>query len=127
MKKLTVLLLTFFYLSSATGATFHMHYCMEKLVDVDLWHGEHERCGSCGACTSCEKDCCKDLHKTVKLEKDTKLTEQQLQLIALVTPVITLGYTQPALATDKTIKINHLQPLRSCKVPPHILHCTFLI
>lgn len=124
MKKLTILLLTFFYLGSATGATFHLHYCMEKLVDVNLWHGEDELCGNC---KTCKKDCCKDLHKTVKLEKDTKITEQPaLQLAAITAPLVQLPYIQPLPVADKPIITNHTVP-RSSKVHTHILHCTFLI
>jgi hypothetical protein len=124
MKKLTILLLTFFYLGSATGATFHLHYCMEKLVDVNLWHEDDQICGNCN---TCEKDCCKDLHKTVKLENDTKITEQPpLQLIAVTAPLIEYPYIERLPVTDKPIITNHQVP-RSSKVHTHILHCTFLI
>src|SRR5688572_30125687 len=76
MKKLVVTILAFLYLSASVGATVHLHYCMDKLVNVGLWHKEEKQCGKCGMEKSDEnnKGCCKDEHKQVKLENDHKGT-----------------------------------------------------
>jgi len=55
-----------------------MHYCMGKLAEVQLWHNDNtKKCSKCGneQGKTCSRDCCKDEHKTVKLEKDQEITE----------------------------------------------------
>lgn len=132
MKKVLALILAFLYVGSSTGATFHMHYCMGKLVEVALWHAEAKKCSKCitKPCPACEKKCCKDAHKTVKLEKDQKAAEYAfpfIQAAALATPVsffeLPPVYTVSLVAEYPTSNA----PPRSSKVAPHILNCTFLI
>ncbi len=134
MKKLLTLLLAMFYMGSSTGATFHMHYCMEKLVDIQLWHGETEKCGKCEAKHAhnkqCNKKCCKDEHKTVKLEKDQKVAENTVHLMQLVAVTIPVAF--PVLQDIQAVSLTAAFPVsnappRSSKVSPQILHCTFRI
>lgn len=134
MKKLLTLLLAVFYMGTSTGATFHMHYCMEKLVEVQLWHGDAEKCGKCKAKhqhnKQCTKKCCKDEHKTVKLEKDQKMTENTVHLMQLV--AVTAPVSYPVLQDIHTFSLAAAYPVsnappRSSKVHPHILNCTFRI
>lgn len=133
MKKFFVLILAILYMGSSTGATFHMHYCMGKLVDVQLWHGGTEKCSKCGTDHNeiCERKCCKDEHKTVKLEKDQKATENainHMQLVAIATPVSYVGLAQQlhVISLIEAYPFSNAPP-RSTKVPPHILNCNFRI
>ncbi|WP_126243885.1 HYC_CC_PP family protein [Chitinophaga rhizosphaerae] len=124
MKQFLTLILALLYMSTSTGATFHMHYCAEKLVDVSLWHDEdtHE----CGV--SCTKKCCKDVHLTIKLEKDQQMSPKvavdMLPLSqAALFPVTTLPvYEIPAPAPPADPA-----PPPLPHVPAHILHCHFRI
>ncbi len=132
MKKFATLILTLLYMSSSTGATFHMHYCMGKLVAVNLWHKNGKKCDKCGAGenSTCRKNCCKDEHKTVKLEKDQKITENAVHfpaLAAVASPVPFIEVPQPhTVSLAEKFPISHAPP-RSGKVTPQILYCTFLI
>ena len=132
MKKLLTLILAILYMASSTGATFHMHYCMGKLVEVKLWHKDGQKCSKCGAepKSACAKKCCKDEHKTIKLEKDQKATENILPFIQL--PAIFLPVTyfeQPERCTASLLEEYPVSnaPPRSNKVHTHILNCTFRI
>ena len=92
MKKFFVTILAILYLATTTGATVHMHYCMDKLVEQNLWHSEKEQCGNCGMEKSQQADdgCCKDEHKQVKLENDhykSGVAFQAMQLSAIALPV----------------------------------------
>ncbi len=90
MKKFLTLILAMLYMGTSTGATFHMHYCMEKLVDVSLWHDEETHvCDS-----SCCKNCCKDVHHTVKLEKDQQLTVKTV----LAMQAVSMAVAFPAMS-----------------------------
>jgi hypothetical protein len=67
VKKVFALILSIVYLSSSVGATVHLHYCMDKLVNWSL-NDEGSKCKNCGM----EKDgnCCKDEQKFVKNNLD---------------------------------------------------------
>ncbi|MBC9914502.1 HYC_CC_PP family protein [Chitinophaga varians] len=132
MKKFLILILAVLYMGTSTGATFHMHYCKGKLIEVDLWHSEVKQCGKCGAKpnTVCARKCCKDEHKTVKLEKDQKITAQTmhaLQQVAMATPVAFAVMPVPSFVSPVTACPVGNAPPRSNKVPAHILHCTYRI
>ncbi|THU38026.1 hypothetical protein FAM09_15180 [Niastella caeni] len=130
MKRLIVTILALFYLGTSTGATIHLHYCMGKLVEMKLWHSEADKCGNCGMKkkTACEKKCCKDEHKLVKLEKaHQKAIENIFQFTQFVAtlPVSYFEFPQvyiPSVAQE--LPVSHGPP-RS--IPIHILHCTFRI
>lgn len=93
MKKFLILILTFAYFASTSGATVHLHYCMGKLVEQNLWHNQKEECGKCGmdkSETNDDNGCCKDEHKQLKLDVAHKIagsTFDHLQLLAIALPV----------------------------------------
>lgn len=131
MKKVLTLLLAILYLGSSTGATFHLHYCMDKLVTVQFWH-QDSPCSKCAAKTErkCAKPCCKDKHQTIKLEKDHKVAENNAalkDLAAVAAPLATLEFPPADVTRLATSFLLAHAPPRSNKVPPHILHCTFRI
>jgi hypothetical protein len=134
MKKLIICILAILYMGSSTGATVHMHYCMGKLVDIGLWHGKKATaCNKCGAkenSKSCKKNCCKDVHKLVKLDKDQKTAESAFQLVAVtsfVTPDHYYDLPQIQIATlAQEYPVTNAPP-RSSKVQPYIFLCTFRI
>ncbi|MFC6102258.1 HYC_CC_PP family protein [Olivibacter domesticus] len=118
MKKLLLIILTFFYLGVSTGFTMHLHYCMERFVETNLWHGKEEVCGKCGMKKEAgkKKDCCKDEHKQVKLDKLHKGSEiafLEFQKISIILPTIlypVLDYQVLSTITDES-------PLNNS--PPH--------
>ena len=88
MKKVLVSILAVFYLVSSVGATVHLHYCMDKLINWSLLNGDGDKCAKCGM----KKDggCCKDENKFVKNNIDQKVAESAIQLTqmaAIATPV----------------------------------------
>ncbi|RAJ82232.1 hypothetical protein CLV59_104457 [Chitinophaga dinghuensis] len=132
MKKIFALILAVLCLGTSTGATVRIHYCGGKLADVQLWPDNSNKCAKCTPVVkkSCNKKCCRDEHKTVKLEKDQKLNDNNIQLIQL--PALTV---QPQYASLPPVQVVH--PARaypSANAPPYeqkissyILHCTFRI
>ena len=83
MKKLLIAIFALLYISTSTGATLHIHYCMGKLADWGLGHNNSKTCGECGMEKSEEKDngCCKDEHKFIKNDTDQKTGEVGVQLL----------------------------------------------
>jgi len=87
MKKILVSIVAVFYLASSVGATVHLHYCMDKLINWSLLNSDKDKCDKCGM----EKDegCCKDENRFVKNNVDQKIAESAIQLIqmtAVATP-----------------------------------------
>lgn len=89
MKRIFLVILAFFYLGVSTGFTMHLHFCMEDLAGISLWHGSEKRlCDNCGMEKEADKkDCCKDEHKQVKLDelhKSTDNTFLKLQKLSFI-------------------------------------------
>ena len=131
MKKVVVLILAFLYLSSSVGATVHLHFCMDMLVNWELWHNTDEKCGKCGMEKSREKDsgCCKDEHKQVKLESDHKGAAtyllSELVALALPAPVFEVPDLNLPTVTEQN-PLTHAPP-RSCDIAVYIRYCVFRI
>lgn len=132
MKKVLTLILAIFYMGTSTGATFHMHYCMGKLVNVQLWHKEDtKKCNNCEKKEgkTCSRDCCKDEHKTVKLEKDQKASDTTIHLaqqVAIVTILYNILPREHTISQVEAYPVS-ISPPRSSKVHPHIFNCLFRI
>jgi hypothetical protein len=89
MKKFFVSILAIFYLTSSIGATIHLHYCMDKLIEWNLEHSKSDRCSTCGMSKKqIGKGCCKDEYKQLKLQGDQKTATsyQAIQLISIALP-----------------------------------------
>jgi len=104
VKKFLATILAILYLAATTGATVHLHYCMGKLVEQNLWYTEKEQCGKCGMDDSqqADKRCCKDEHKQVKVENDhytSDIAFQAMQLAAVTIPVSFIEIPQIAFSS----------------------------
>lgn len=128
MKKILVSILAVFYLTSSVGATIHLHYCMDKLINWSLLKGEGDKCGKCGM----EKDggCCKDEDKFVKNNVDQNIAESAVQSMQ--------GLSTAALFAFINSSENYFPSLIErypvCHPPPlisageiYILNCVFRI
>lgn len=84
VKKLVVSILAVYYLAASIGVTIDMHYCMDRLVSWKVAAIQGDRSEVCGMEKTCKGRCCKDVHTTVKLDKDQKVSETVFHLIPLV-------------------------------------------
>jgi hypothetical protein len=132
MKKLLVAILSFLYISTSSGATLQMHYCMGKLVDWSIGHGDEKNaCDNCGMEKDGEgkNDCCKDEQKQLKIEKDQKTTatfELTLSLaVALPVSYLPLALNKLASVTED-YPLNNAPP-SAADYPDYIRNCSFRI
>lgn len=132
MKRFLVTILSFLYITTTTGATIHMHYCMGEFIDWNLGHNLSKYCSSCGMEEAKQKDkgCCKDESKFLKNNTDQKTSEsvfQHIQLIAVPLPPlfddVSGNYFPTVIDNDS---LNH-SPSRTCGVAVYIRNCVFLI
>lgn len=132
MKKFLITILAFVYITSSTGASIHMHYCMGKLADWGIGQNDSKTCGKCGMDKATEKDngCCKDEHKFVKSNIDQKTAQAGFQMILLTSVALPVSFFEIALPYFSTVPeqnpVSHAPP-RSAGVAVYIRNCVFLI
>ena len=132
VKKLFTIILALLYFVSTTGATVHLHYCMDELVGATLWKQDEQNCGQCGMSKADTEDngCCKDEPKQVKVEKEHKLVATPFTEGLIIASVPFTGYTHlPFLALPSLTEENPRSnaPPRSSSTPIYTLIRVFRI
>ena len=129
MKKFLLTILAFVYISSSTGASFYIHYCMGKLADCGLTKNTSKTCSKCGM-EETGNGCCRHEVKFVKNAADQKAAEPTFQFIQLIA---TVPYTflkealyNNFLALTLVNPFNH-KPPRDSGIAFYIRNCVFLI
>ncbi|WP_207495764.1 HYC_CC_PP family protein [Aridibaculum aurantiacum] len=131
MKRFIVLILSILYLGTSVGATFNMHYCMGKLVDVSLFADEGEDCSSCGMeKAESNNSCCKDEHKELKVQDDQKITPGFTFFPLPPVAYIPTGFSElPGLVANSVeleFPVSHAPPLQ-VHDQLYLLNCNFRI
>ena len=133
MKKVIAFILTFLYLGIATGFSTYSHYCMDRYVETTFWQKDMGKCSICGMeqSKSAKKNCCKEEHKQVKLEKDHQAAEWNFQQTPLfATAILPTSYAiQPGLRLVNLaihLPVNNAPPTDTY-LPIYVRHCTYLI
>ena len=128
MKKILVSILAVFYLASSVGATVHLHYCMDKLINWSLLNNDGDKCSKCGM----KKDggCCKDENKFVKNNVDQKVADSAIQLIQMAAVAVPDAFIYTAehylSSLIQEYPISHAPP-RDNGVGIYILNSVFRI
>jgi len=130
MKKAVAIFLMGLYGFSNIGATVNVHYCMGRLIAVNLWAGNAKVCTNCGMPKEKWHGCCRDEQRQVTTHADGQLkapsfTFETFSQPALLTPIIFYGHTKMQATTLAYTVIN------APPWPPgkkrNILYCSFLI
>src|SRR5678816_4107224 len=126
MKKILVSIFAVFYLASSVGATVHLHYCMDKLINWSLLNGDGNKCDKCGM----KKDggCCKDENKFVKNNVDQKIAESSIQLeqmAAVATPAAFIYTSEHYFSSSIQEYPRGNAPPRNNGIGIHILNNVF--
>lgn len=128
MKKILVSIFAVFYLTSTVGATLHLHYCMDKLVNWSLTDAERNKCENCGM----EKDggCCKDEHKFVKNTIDQNIAQSVVQSMQVLSTATLFSFIDASEDNFST----RVEKYPICHAPPlispgqiYIHNCVFRI
>lgn len=114
-------------MGAATGATVHLHYCMEKLIGWDMAQKVKDNCSKCGMKES--KDCCSEQQTMLKLNTEHKASETHFLFSKLLPAAVQYNteVSTPSLLSLSVIHpVGHAPPLKS-DIPLFIRHCVFLI
>lgn len=123
MKKLIIILFSFFYLGLTSGITLNLHYCGGKIKSISFFHSNDED-GCCGKKMK-SKGCC-DEKTTIFKVKDNhqssdniKLAFNQYKVFDAVIPVLVskiiletnshsiLNYHAPPVLYDNPLYLKH--------------------
>lgn len=128
MKKGLITILAFTYLSVSSGATINMHYCMGKLMTVDMKQEQKSACGNCGMEKSGHKGCCKDEQKKLQIEKDQKISESSFQFLTVASDINIPAYSYFSYVQSISVDypVSHAPPGRG-SIPIFIRNCNFRI
>jgi hypothetical protein len=109
MKKLIAAILSFLYISTSSGATLQMHYCMDQLVNWSIGDNDEK--------------------KQLKIEKDQK-SAQSIQIALSLAVAVPVSYLPTSIHDYSSITeaypINNAPP-RTADCPDYIRNCTFRI
>lgn len=132
MKKFLLGILTIFYFGVSTGATLQVHYCMGKMVDVDLVNKDSGHCHKCGMKKmNGKKGCCHDEQKVIKITSDQNSTDAAYQMVQLHSVAIIKHYAKlPAIPISSSLIENNTGVnglFRDSQVAVYIRNCVFRI
>ncbi len=132
MRKFFVAILALLYITTSTGATMHLHYCMGKLADWGLGEKDSKKCSRCGMEKTAKKDkgCCRDENKFLKNDTDQKTTDLASTLIPFIAIAIPLSFIEiPSYdfySVTEEKPTSHAPP-GSSSIAVYIRNCVFLI
>lgn len=102
-------------MAGATGATVNIHYCMGEYAGWELGHDEAKSCSSCGMDKKdpLSDNCCKDEHKSIKLDDVHKTAENfavSLQAPSIVLSPYELYPSPKVISLSENYPVNHAPP-----------------
>lgn len=130
LKKLAVVILALLYVTTSSGASFHLHYCMNELVGWSLEAADSDPCPYCDMPKeSNDSGCCKDVENEVKIQDSHKAVAQVVEQFSAPAATLESFYinsTVPSLAQrDYSWPPLHAPPYHD--TPPYILFRSILI
>ncbi len=131
VKQFLVLILSFVYISSSTGAFVHVHYCMGEVASWGFGANQSTVCGKCGMeeVIGETTGCCNNEQQVIKLVNDQKVSEANFHFeqhyVEAITPQLARFSSQYFPSLSERIHPTSAPPLR--KVPLFLFNCIFRI
>lgn len=114
---------------AATGASVHIHYCMDKLVAVNF-KADTKNCKNCGMAKAKSDGCCKDELAHIKVDKDQLASSFNVNGIGNILAMAMPPQYKPLPAIYFT-SLQVQQPVSNAPPPDklsiYLLNRTFLI
>jgi len=118
MRKILLALLTFLYLSMSVGLTINIHYCMGRVLHVDLYK-DHSN----DHCCKGMKGCCNEKQKFYKLPGIRQNTVCKYSFTPYFT-AITNNY--PSYKRQFTLNITR-KPFTDSGSPPYLRRSAYIL
>ena len=134
MKKFILAIFAFTYLAISSGFTVHMHYCMDKLADINFSSAANKQnnCGlsSCDATGFKANSCCKDEITLVKIADVQQSVDSKFHVPDSMAFAMPVSCYKLPIANIFSAVIENPQtnsPPFACSIPLYIRHCVFRI
>lgn len=131
MKKLVVILLMVAYGAASLGATVHVHYCMDKLIELGICHNEGDVCSQKGMMKGMDYEkCCKHIYEQLKVATHYKDAATMIDYNKFTVIANLVFHYQDAFSpTSITIKNTYTNNnyLRKPNNKIYILNCVYRI
>ena len=130
MKKFFVAIIAILYLSTSIGATLQLHYCMGRLVEWNFRHENNSTCSKCGMEKKPEstKGCCKDEYKQIKIDKDQKPSQNDIQLNVAVVALAPTDFNYLVFSSSfSSARFTRINAPPTCNTSLNLLNCVFRI
>ena len=128
MKKAAASILLFLYFLVSTGFVVSVHYCMDKLNEVELGNTSRDECNKCGMPVADNDGCCKDEVGLVKLQVDqlaSKLLKADFSLPAVAVKTTDFLLTPLFVTVEPAQPVAHGPPLSETDI--YLQNCVFRI
>jgi hypothetical protein len=113
----------------SSGATVYMQFCMNRLVEVNVWDNTKKACDKC-ASDKHGQDCCELKHQSLKISKSFAADQNQVLLKACIALINQRYYIQlpakPTLSIAGTWHYSNAPPAGE-DIPLYLKNCTFRI
>ncbi|UYQ91644.1 hypothetical protein MKQ68_16265 [Chitinophaga horti] len=131
MKKLLTIFIAVLYVAITSGFTVNVHYCMGKVASVKLHAEDDDACGKCGRPGTKGADCCKDVHKFLKVDQSHQAAKvffsHNVLPLDLDLPVAVLQTPAITVATAAKFSYQQHAPPPVGSQPLFLRNCVFLI
>jgi hypothetical protein len=127
MKKLLLGILSFVYITIASGVVVNIHYCMGRLSSVDYTYNNNDKCGKCGMDN--KKGCCHNEFKIVKLADDQQVAKAGInvaQAPAILSSWV-VDLSRPVQGLNKYFALQYHSPPDKGDLPVYLSNCVFRI
>ena len=131
MKKVLSVILSLFYLATASGVGMNLHYCCGMLDKVELSYAVPDSHVACGMESAYQgKDCCKNVHKEFKITQAQNTVSDvafpAVHAFSAIIPLFPLASAPNFPTIAKGDFLPHAPPFRETE-PVYLRNCTFLI
>ncbi|MBS1949208.1 MAG: hypothetical protein JST47_15720 [Bacteroidetes bacterium] len=126
MKRTLLGILTFVYITVASGVVVNMHYCMGKLAGVGYGYEETNQCSKCGMH---DNGCCHNDPKFIKITDDQQIVKTGVSFAPFsveAVPVIS-SVAQPIQGTETVTCLPHHSPPDKHWPAVYLINCVFRI
>ena len=119
------------YSAASLGATVHLHYCMDKLVEWGMARNEGNMCGHKGVMKGMDNEkCCKHQYRQLKVENHYKDAVSVIDHNKFTT-VANLGFPYQITINPTSIPVRNAYEIQDHRAKPnnkiYILNCVYRI
>ena len=128
MKKILLIILTFAYLTSTSGATIYFQQCMGKTIGWSILEKKTDKCDKCGMHDNSPKNCCTGNVKVLKVHNDQNLPKlYSANIFASFAILPATIYFSKDLYVRSQVERSSFSSRPPPNVAFRVLYCTFII